>query len=248
MTATIDVLNPLKPKRVTIVASNPAISQVTSWPIGFWWSELVHPYWEFVEHGYSVEICSPEGGKLEGDKWSDPRDESRYSADDLLSLGFISSPEHMKLVQNSKPLSSLNVDELGAVLFVGGQGPMYTFYNDERVHKLSAGCYEAGKVTGIICHPTGILLKARTSNGKLLVEGKTWTGFANSEEDFVDQFVGMRVQPFRIEDEARKIANTNFIVASRFKPHAVREGHLVTGQQQYSGAAAARLMIEALGV
>jgi len=125
---------------------------------------------------------------------------------------------------------------------------MYTFYNDERVHKLCAGCYEAGKVTGIICHATGILLKARTSNGKLLVEGKTWTGFANSEEDFVDQFVGMRVQPFRIEDEARKIANTNFIVASRFKPHAVREGHLVTGQQQYSGAAAARLMIEALGV
>ena len=87
MSATIDVLNPLKPKRVAIVASNPAISQLTSWPIGFWWSELVHPYWEFVEHGYSVEICSPEGGKLEGDKWSDPRDESGYSAHDLLSLG-----------------------------------------------------------------------------------------------------------------------------------------------------------------
>lgn len=248
MSATIDVLNPLKPKRVTIVASNPAISQLTSWPIGFWWSELVHPYWEFVEHGYSVEICSPEGGKLEGDKWSDPRDESGYSAHDLLSLGFISSPEHMKFVQNSRPLSSVNVEDLDAVLFVGGQGPMYTFYNDERVHKLCASCYEAGKVTGVICHATCILLKARTSNGKMLVEGKTWTGFANSEEDFVDQFVGMRVQPFRIEDEARKIANTNFIVASRFKPHAVREGHLVTGQQQYSGAAAARLMIEALGV
>jgi DNA-binding transcriptional LysR family regulator len=78
-----------------------------------------------VEHGYSVEICSPEGGKLEGDKWSDPRDESGYSAHDLLSLGFISSPEHMKFVQNSRPLSSLNVEDLDAVLFVGGQGPMY---------------------------------------------------------------------------------------------------------------------------
>src|SRR5262249_49737036 len=122
---------------------------------------------EFVEHGYSVEICSPEGGKLEGDKWSDPRDESGYSAHDLLSLGFISSPEHMKFVQNSRPLSSVNVEDLDAVLFVGGQGPMYTFYNDERVHKLCASCYEAGKVTGVICHATCILLKARTSNGKL---------------------------------------------------------------------------------
>lgn len=38
------------------------------------------------------------------------------------------------------------------------------------------------------------------------------------------------------------------IVASRFKAHAVRDGNLVTGQQQYSGAAAARLIVEALGV
>jgi hypothetical protein len=56
-----------------------------------------------------------------------------------------------------------------------------------------------------------------------------------------------KVQPFWIEEEAKKLANTNFIVNSRFKPHAVRDGNLITGQQQYSGAAAAALMIEALG-
>ena len=55
------------------------------------------------------------------------------------------------------------------------------------------------------------------------------------------------MQPFRIEDEARKLAGTNFIVSGRFKPHAVRDGNLVTGQQQYSGALVARLVIEALG-
>jgi len=46
MGATIDILNPGKPKRVAIVASNPATSKRTGWPIGFWWSELTHPYWE----------------------------------------------------------------------------------------------------------------------------------------------------------------------------------------------------------
>jgi putative intracellular protease/amidase len=81
----------------------------------------------------------------------------------------------------------------------------------------------------------------------LLVEGKAWTGFANSEEQYVDEYVGQKVQPFWIEEEAKKLANTNFIVNSRFKPHAVRDGNLITGQQQYSGAAAAALMIEALG-
>lgn len=80
------------------------------------------------------------------------------------------------------------------------------------------------------------------------MDGKTWTGFANSEEDYADAYVQQRSQPFRIEDEARRLPNTNFIVAQRFAAHAVRDGTLITGQQQYSGTAAARLVIGALGV
>jgi putative intracellular protease/amidase len=100
----------------------------------------------------------------------------------------------------------------------------------------------------VICHATCVLLTARLNDGTPLVDGKTWTGFANSEEEYADDYVGRRIQPFRIEDEARKLEGTNFIVNSRFKPHAVRDGNLITGQQQYSGTAAARLMIAALGV
>jgi putative intracellular protease/amidase len=248
MSAAIDVLSPDKPKRVLVLASNPAVSEQTGWPIGFWWAELTHPYWEFTEHGYEVEVASPDGGALEGDKWSDPRDESRYSADDLISLGFINSPEHAKLVAEPKPLADVAVEDYDALLVIGGQGPMYTFYRSEAVHALLGDFYEAGKPVAVICHATCALLEARLSDGSLLVEGKTWTGFANSEEDYVDDFVGQRVQPFRIEDEAKKLSATNFIVASRFKSHAVRDGLLITGQQQYSGAAAARFVIEALGV
>jgi putative intracellular protease/amidase len=115
------------------------------------------------------------------------------------------------------------------------------------VHNLAGQFYKAGKVTAVLCHATCLLLKAKV-NGKLLVDGRTWTGFANSEERFADEFVGKRIQPFWIEDEAKKLEGTNFIVASRFKAHAVRDGHLITGQQQFSGTAVARLVIEALGV
>jgi putative intracellular protease/amidase len=248
MTGAIDILNPEAPKRVVIVASNPAVSEQTGGSIGFWWGELTHPYWELTEHGYHVDVASPDGGPLEGDAWSDPRDMSRYSADDLLSLGFVSSPEHMRLVEQSKPLAEIAVDNYDAVLLVGGQGPMYTFWNDERVHRLVASFYEARKVTAVICHATCLLLRTRLSDGRLLAEGKTWTGFANSEERYADDFVGRKIQPFWIEDEARKLEKTNFIVSGRFKPHAVRDGNLITGQQQYSGTAAARLIVEALGV
>lgn len=248
MSASVDVLNPDKPKRVLIVASNPSVSRQTGWPIGFWWAELSHPYWEFIGHGYQVDIASPDGGALVADSWSDPRDESGYSADDLISLGFLSSPKHAALVANTQALDTVDPDEYDAVFLVGGQAPMYTFIDDVRIHDLVASRVAANRVVAVVCHATCVLLKATLPDGNLVVSGRTWTGFADSEEDYADQFVGRTIQPFRIEDEARKLDGTNFIVASRFKPHAVRDGNLITGQQQYSGAAAARLVIEALGV
>jgi putative intracellular protease/amidase len=247
LSANVDILNPDRPKRIVIVASNPAVSGQTGWPIGFWWAELSHPFWELKERGYEVDVASPDGGALQADSWSDPRDESGYTAEDLISLGFINSAAHMRLVEESKHLADVRVDDYDGALLIGGQGPMYTFWDDERVHALVAAFYEAGKVTAVICHATCVLLKTRLADGRLLVEGKTWTGFANSEERFADDFVGQRIQPFWIEDEARELENTNFIVNARFKPHAVRDGNLITGQQQYSGRAAARLVIEALG-
>jgi putative intracellular protease/amidase len=247
LSASVDILNPDRPKRIVIVASNPAVSEQTGWPIGFWWAELSHPFLEFAEHGYEVDIASPDGGALQADALSDPRDESGYSAEDLISLGFVNSPAHMKLVEESKPIAAVRVDDYDGALLVGGQGPMYTFIDDERVHALVTGFYEAGKVTAVICHAACVLLKTRLTDGRLLVEGKTWTGFANSEERFADDVVSKKIQPFWIEDEARKLENTNFIVSGLFKPHAVRDGNLITGQQQYSGRAAARMMIEALG-
>lgn len=247
MSAAIDVLNPQKAKQVAIVASNPAISKQTGWPIGFWWSKLTHPYWEFIEHGYVVEIYSPDGGALRADTWSDPRDESKYSTHDLISLGFISSPEHFNLVEGTKPISQLKLSDYDAILFVGGQAPMCTFYDDRRVRDLAAECFKSGRITAVLCHATCILLKTMV-DGKLIVDGKTWTGFANSEEKFADKFVGKRIQPSWIEDEAKKLENTNFIVSGRFKAHALRDGNLITGQQQYSGTAVARLVIKALAV
>src|SRR5579872_5989087 len=163
MSATVDILNPNKPKRVAIIASNATISKQTGWPIGFWWSELTHPFLEFVDRGYSVDIYSPDGGALQADSWSDPRDESRYSAHDLISLGFICSNEHSKLIQNTLAIDKLRVDDYDALLFVGGQAPMYTFYDDPRVHELVAECYQSGKVTAVLCHATCILLKAKVN-------------------------------------------------------------------------------------
>src|SRR5512136_1924961 len=247
MSANANVTSPSRRKKVLLVAANPSTSPVTGWPVGFWWAELTHPYWTFIEAGYEVEIRSPDGGTLRADGYSDPEDASGYSAHDILSLGFKKSPRHLALLDDTRSVDGLDPAAYDAVFLVGGQSPMVTFRGNEKVQRLVARFHEAGKVTALVCHATCALLETRLSNGELLVKGKTWTGFANSEERYADGFVGKRIQPFWIEDEARRIEGTNFVVDQAFREFAVRDGLLVTGQQQYSGAAAARLVVEALG-
>lgn len=244
MSAEIDVH---RKKRVLMIAANPGTSPITGWPVGFWWSELTHPYWCFTEAGFEVDIASPKGGDLVADGYSDPEDGSGYSAHDLISLGFKKSDKHAALLRGTQPIAAVKQADYDAIFVTGGQSPMITMIDDTALHAFIATAYEAGKIIGVICHGTCVLLKTRLSNGDLLVKGKTWTGFANSEEAFADSFVGKRIQPFWIEEEARKLPDSNFIVSGRFKPFAVRDGNLITGQQQYSGTAAAGLVIEALG-
>lgn len=244
MTAAIDIH---KSKKILIIAANPGTSSITGWPIGFWWGELTHPYWTFSEAGYDIDIASPKGGALVGDSYSDPEDESGYSAHDLISLGFKKSLAHAGLLSQSKAIADLDPAAYDAIFVCGGQSPMVTMIDDTALHSFVAQAYEAGKVVAVVCHGTCILLKTRLSNGDLLVKGKTWTGFANSEEKFADNFVGKKIQPFWIEDQAKALPDTNFIVQSMFKSFVVRDGNLITGQQQYSGAAAADLVVDALG-
>jgi putative intracellular protease/amidase len=52
--------------------------------------------------------------------------------------------------------------------------------------------------------------------------------------------------PWRIEDELKAIG-ANYIQAGLWRGFAVRDGNLITGQQNFSGTETARLMCEALG-
>jgi len=234
-------------KKILMVASNPATSEVTGWPVGFWWSELTHPFLEFTQAGFDVTIASPDGGTLQGDGYSDPEDESGYSADDQITLEFKNDPERMALVENTSKLSDLDLNDYDAIYLVGGQAPMFTFRGNDEIESVVSGFFEEGKPTALVCHASNVLLTAEDSSGDLLVKGRSWTGFADDEERFVEQEVGQKIQPFWIEEEARKIPDTEFVVGEPFAPHAVRDGNLITGQQQNSGAEAAKLVIEALG-
>ncbi|HEX9336902.1 MAG TPA: type 1 glutamine amidotransferase domain-containing protein [Pseudonocardiaceae bacterium] len=176
-----------RPKRVLLVVANPATATNTGWPAGCWAAELTHPYYELTERGIEVTIASPNGGKVEFDALSDPRDESQWSAEDLISMGFANTPALMALID------------------------------------------------------------ATLSDGSYLVAGKSVTGFANIDEDHSNKAAGVEVMPWRAEDALRE-RGANYVQAGLFKAFAVRDGRLVTGQQQYSAREVTRLVIDMLGV
>jgi putative intracellular protease/amidase len=232
-------------KHILVVVANPSVSTTLGWPVGFWASELIHPYDALTRAGHRVTIASPKGGKVELDSYSDPRDTSGYSKDDTLSLAYLNRPDFVNQLQSTPSVGALDPADFDAIIVAGGQSPMFTFRNDVPLQKLFLAFLEAGKPSAALCHGTCLLLELKAANGSPLVLGRTMTGFANSEEDFADKVVGRKVMPFRIEDEARKLG-ANFVTAPAFQPFAVRDGHLITGQQQHSGRDVATLVLQVL--
>jgi putative intracellular protease/amidase len=169
-------------------------------------------------------------------------------------MGFIATPALAALVNETKPISLLNVGDFDAIVVAGGQGPMFTFESALELQQKFVAFYEAGKIAAALCHGVAILRYAKLSDGSYLAAGKTVTGFANVEEDFADQSVwstgalsqGKHIMPWRIEDELKRMG-ANYVQAGLWRGFAVRDGNLITGQQNFSGAETADMVIRALG-
>jgi putative intracellular protease/amidase len=234
------------PRKVLMVVANPSVSTTTGWPVGFWVSELTHPWYEFREVGYEVTLASPDGGKVEVDALSDPRDSSGYSADDVISMGFLNTPTLATMLEETKKLSELELDEFDAIVVCGGQSPMFTFRDNEDLKQAISHFYEYERPTAALCHGTAALMDVKLSDGSYLIEGKTMTGFADVEEEDADAAVGQKVMPWHIEDAAKE-RGANYVQGGLWRAFAVQDGPLITGQQQYSGREVAKLVIEALG-
>jgi putative intracellular protease/amidase len=232
-------------KKILYIVSNPAML-LGSIPVGFFAEEFTRPFYEFINAGYKVDLVSPKGGKVEFDSFSDPENDGTMYPDDLISIGFKHHKAFGQLMKNTKSINDVSLSDYDAVCVAGGGAPMVTFEDDTELQTFIADAYEQGKIVGMLCNGTSLLLWTRLSDGTLLADGKTWTGYCDAEEAITNEAAGMTIIENTIESEARKNPNTNYEAAGPLEPFAVRDGHLITGQQQHSSALFAELVIEAL--
>ncbi|MGC9955496.1 type 1 glutamine amidotransferase domain-containing protein [Roseiarcus sp.] len=100
----------------------------------------------------------------------------------------------------------------------------------------------AGKTFAVVCHSTGALRHVKTPDGKVLVDGKTVTGFTNGEEEAVGL---TKVVPFLVENEMMSLGAT-FSKVKDWGVHTVADGQLITGQNPASSGPAAKLLMDTL--
>ena len=98
------------------------------------------------------------------------------------------------------------------------------------------------KVLAAVCHGPASFLSAHDADGNWLFKGRRLTGFSNKEQT-QSTFAGNA--PWLLEDRLH-LAGALYEAEPAWTPHAVTDGNLVTGQQNYSAQATANAVMDAL--
>jgi len=164
---------------------------------GFWLEELAAPYYVFKDAGAQITLASPKGGRPPLDPKSN---EPNFQTD--ITRRFEKDADANSQLDRTVRLDSVKQEDYDTVFYPGGHGPMWDLAEDKNSIKLLESFLAAGKTFAVVCHSTGALRHVKTPDGKVLVEGKTVTGFTDGEEEAVGL---TKVVPFLVEDEMMKL-------------------------------------------
>ncbi|WP_191112360.1 MULTISPECIES: type 1 glutamine amidotransferase domain-containing protein [Acinetobacter] len=204
---------------------------------GFWLEELAAPYYTFVDAGAEVVLASPAGGQPPLDPKSNEPDAQtettkRFEADEVA----------MQALANTHKLSEVLNQDFDAVFYPGGHGPLWDLAKDQNSISLIEQTLQADKPVALVCHAPGVLRDVKDAEGHSIVEGKTVTGFSNTEEDGV----GLTdVVPFLVEDMLKEKGG-KYSKTEDWQVYVQQDGLLITGQNPASSAATAEALLKLL--
>ena len=204
---------------------------------GFWLEEFAAPYYVLKDAGQEITLASPKGGQPPVDPKSDDPD-----AQTDATRRFKGDAKAQAQLASTNRLGSVRSSDFDAVFYPGGHGPLWDIAEDAQSKALIEQTLADGKPVALVCHAPAVLKNVEAQDGTPLVAGKAVTGFTNDEEEAVGL---TSVVPFLLEDVLKQLG-AQFSKAEPFKPHVVREGLLITGQNPSSSEPAAKALLEAL--
>ena len=221
-------------KKILIPVTNHATLGTTDQANGTYSPEITHALHVFTQNGIDYDIASIHGGKV-------PIYGTDIENDDV-NQTVLADENFQNRVNNSLPVSHVNIADYDAVFYPGGFGLLTDLASNEDFATLSAAHYEAGGIIGAVCHGPAALLPITLSTGEALIADKSVTGFTREEEIDYGTIVDI---PFLLEESlARKAARY-----SKVKPwnvFIIEDGRLITGQNPASAHAVAEAMVKQL--
>jgi putative intracellular protease/amidase len=204
---------------------------------GFWLEEFAAPYYQFKDSGAAITLASPRGGQPPLDPKSD---EPGFQT--AATARFKADTASQAALAGTVKLSGLKADDYDAVFYPGGHGPLWDLAEDPDSIALIEKMYAQGKPVAAVCHAPGIFRHTKAPDGSPLVQGKSVTGFSNSEK----AAVGLTdVVPFLVE-EALKSQGGKYSRGADCQSYCLQDGNLLTGQNPASSEAAAKALLAKL--
>lgn len=201
---------------------------------GFWLEEFAAPYYVFKDAGAEITIASPKGGQPPLDPKSDEPD---FQTD--ATRKFKKDTDAQTVLANTLILADISAADYDAVFYPGGHGPLWDLAEDRSSIELIETMFADGKSVAAVCHAPAVFRHTKASDGSSLIEGKSVTGFSNSEEEAVQL---TKVVPFLLEDEL-VLKGGNYSKSSDWHPYVITDGNLITGQNPSSSEQTAQALL-----
>jgi len=204
---------------------------------GFWLEEFAAPFYVFKDAGANITLASPQGGQP-------PLDPKSYdeSAQTEATIRFNSDVDVQGVLANTRVLSDVVAEDYDAVFYPGGHGPLWDLAEDANSIALIERFSAMNKPVSAVCHAPAVLRHVKKTDGEYLINGKSVTGFSNTEE----AVVGLTdIVPFLLEDEL-KAKGGDYSKADDWNPYVCVDGTLITGQNPASSALVAQTLLDLL--
>jgi putative intracellular protease/amidase len=205
---------------------------------GSWVEEIAAPYYILSDAGVDVTIASIAGGKVPFDPNSEKPDAVKAEA----AQRFLKDEVVQAELQITPALDTLNPDEFDGIFLPGGHGVVWDLPENKTLASWLQNYDSAGKIIAAVCHGPAGLAGAVRADGKPLVADRKVTGFTNAEEEAVGL---SKVVPFLLESKLRDLGGV-FESGGDWQPHAVQDGHLITGQNPMSSELVGEKILAAL--
>lgn len=224
--------------KILIIVTNAREYKKVGYRTGLWLGELTHFYDYVSDNGYQVDIASPGGGYVP----IDPESLAHEVLGDLGTDKRYRDRDFMKLLDDTKKATDVDVGDYDAIYFTGGHGVMFDFRGDD-LGAVTAKFYETDRIVAAVCHGPAGLLNVALSTGDALVKGKNVTGFSWPEEEAAQRADAV---PFSLQDELTKLGANYSIADKPFDTYVVEDGRLITGQNPGSARAVAEAVVKKL--